>query len=721
MVSLLPVFGQQILHLHNGNQVLFEKQVTDMDSITFGTYSSSFNFGNGYLSFPYSEIDSITFSTDSMMSGRVIYITYNGVSVSIVNPFEADGVTITADGADVTVTSTAGLTDIEYHLSGQTTDGSLAITSDKRFTLYMNGVSITNPDGPAIQSTVDKKVTVMLAGGTINVLADGSGHSKKGAFQSKGQIIFNGSGQLSVTGAAKHGIHSDDYVQINSGDIRVLSAANDGIHCDYFVMNDGQLTISNVGGDAVDGDAGFIQINGGTVNITLPTADTKGLKCDSTITFDGGAVTMTVAGNQCKGVKSGMNTTINNGVLNFTCSGSVVLESSGSGYDPSYCTAIKSDSDLVINGGHITINCTSSNAGGKGLSASGDIIIYDGYLNITTAGNGTTYTNESGVLDSYTCACIKGDADVYLLGGNITCSSSGAGGKGINVDGALYIGNADAADDLLTLTVSTSGERFTVSGGSGGGGWPGGPGQPEEGDYANPKAIKSAGNLIVSSGNITVTCTQSNEGGEGMESKNVLTVNGGNISISAYDDCINAANHLQFNGGTIYCVSSGNDAIDCNGTITMTGGLIIANGTRAPEGGLDCDQNTFTITGGIAIGTGGETPTNFAGGQKVVKYSGAGNRAIQILNSTNEVILTYQIPALPGSNPGGGGPGGGSSSMTMMFTDPQLTQGTYTLKYGGTISGGSNFHGYYTGATYSGGSSKNFTISSSQMATVTAN
>ncbi len=431
--------------------------------------------------------------------------------------------------------------------------------------------------------------------GTTNTLADASGHNKKAAFQSKGQLIFNGNGALQVTGNTKNGIHSDDYIKINSGNISVLSAVNDGLHCDYFIMNDGQLTVNNVGSDAVDGDEGFIQINGGSINITLPTADTKGLKCDSTITINGGDITMTVAGNQAKGIKSG---------------------------------------------------------------------------------------------------------------------------KGINVEGALTIGNVDAADELLNLTVATSGAQFLVSGSSGGGGWPPGPGG-NSGDYANPKAIKSVGNLTVNSGIITVNCTQSGEGGEGLESKAILTINGGQLNIvSVGDDAINASSRLNINGGTTYATSTNNDGIDSNGPMYITGGFTIAAANKAPEEAFDCDNYTFSITGGTIIGTAVSgnmfsSPTASACTQHSLKYTHAANNSIQIIrNSDNQVILTFHVPTLSSSGGGGpgGGPGGGSSSAVMTFSSPEFTAGSYTLKYGGSISGGTNFHNHYTGASYTGGSTKTFTV-----------
>jgi len=398
--------------------------------------------------------------------------------------------------------------------------------------------------------------------------------------------------------------------------------------------------------------------------------------------------------------------TINGGTINITASGATVLESTTSGNDPVYCTGMACDSNIHINGGNTTITLPTSNNGGKGISADGNIYFTAGYVVVTTAGNGASYTVTGSTKDAYTSACIKSDAIISLTGGNITCTSTGTGGKGIVSDGAMIIGTLNANDSTLIITVSTSGERITVSSSSGWG---------SEGDYANPKAIKAEGNLTINSGIITVTCTQSNEGGECIESKAILAINGGRITAtSSHDDAINASTGLYINGGTTYAASSNNDGIDSNGSLTITGGLTIASGAGNPETGFDCDNNTFSITGGILIGTGGGTsaPTTSACTQRSIEYSHSGNNAIRILRTSNsEEILTFLVPTVSGS--GGGGPGGGGSSSTLMlFSSPSLTQDTYTLKYGGSISGGTNFHGYYTGATYTGGSTKSFTTTS---------
>ena len=80
---------------------------------------------------------------------------------------------------------------------------------------------------------------------------------------------------------------------------------------------------------------------------------------------------------------------------------------------------------------------------------------------------------------------------------------------------------------------------------------------------------------------------------KGLKAKVPFTVNGGDVSVYSYDDCMNASKSIVINGGNIYCYSSGNDGVDSNGTLTITGGTIVSIGTTSPEEGFDCDQNTF--------------------------------------------------------------------------------------------------------------------------------
>ena len=702
--------GQGKMLIHNADRIMYESLVSDIDSIKFQNNYSIFNFKNSYLEIPVSDIDSITFANDDTPSGAEgIYIIYNNNQVSIINSLANQGVSISNTNAAVTVTANSGLANIEYYVSGSSANGSLTINSDKSIVLNLNNLNLTNPSGAAINIKSNINAAIQLTGAQ-NYLSDGTTSSQNASLLSKGSLAFTGDGTLNTKGYSKHAISSDKTITIESGAIIISQSVTDGLHSEGFAMKGGSLDIT-AGSDAIDAGEGAFVMTNGNIKITSTATDVKGIKCDEAMTINGGSINMTVAGAQSKGLSSKKDIYVNGGNISIVTSGATVLESSGSGYSPSYCTAIKSTANITINGGTVYIENKSTNNGGKGISADGNITVNGGEITVTTAGNGTTYTNESGVKDSYTSCCIKSDKNISLLGGKITCSSSGSGGKGISADGTLTIGNLGADNALLTLNVSTSGQRFQVSSSTGGGGGPGGGGGGQNNvDYANPKAVKSQGNLTVNSGKITINCT--NDGGEGLESKATLNINNGDIEIHTYDDCINAATHIGINGGNTYCISSGNDGIDSNGTMTISGGFTIANGTRSPEEGFDCDNNRFAITGGIIVGTGGATsnPTVSACTQRSIKYTGTAGNAICIKKSTDEVVLLYKMPTYTSS--GGGQGGGNSSSMVVLFTHPDLTTGSYILQYGGTISGGTNVNGYNTGGTYSGGSSKSFTISS---------
>ncbi len=81
--------------------------------------------------------------------------------------------------------------------------------------------------------------------------------------------------------------------------------------------------------------------------------------------------------------------------------------------------------------------------------------------------------------------------------------------------------------------------------------------------------------------------------------------------MKVYDDCINSAGAILFNGANVICYSTGNDAIDSNygrsGAISIAGGTVIAFSQRGgAEMGIDCDNMSYvSLTGGTLIAGGG--------------------------------------------------------------------------------------------------------------------
>jgi hypothetical protein len=639
---------------------------------------------------------------------NAISIVYSDNDATVGNLPSDGSVTVTKSGADVTIASSSSEL-VKFDISGATSGGSLKIqnnaTSPNTLHLTLNSVVIASASKlPPVQITKNEGATVLELKGS-SILSDNSSNEENAALISKnGSLEFEGYGRLVVSGAAKHAIASSKKsITVRGGEITVTAAASDGLHADAgFVQSGGSLDVS-ASGDGIDAGSGAAEIRGGNVRIVSSSGDTKGVKADAGITVSGGVIDMNVSGAQSKGISSKADINISGGDISLVTSGAAVLEEAESGYDPSYCTAIKSDANITITGGTVKIESRATSDGGKGISADGDIFVRGGTLDITTAGDGKVYTAAAGSPDSYTATCIKSDQNITLSGGNIRCSSSGTGGKCINAGGSITIGNPDANNAELVLIAGTSGERFYVSG-SGQGNRPQGGGFGDNStDYANPKAIKCEGNMTVNSGTVYINCIQKTEGGEGLESKSLLTVNGGNIDIRTYDDCINAETGIVINGGNIFCAASGQDAIDSNSALTINGGLTIANGVRGDGEAFDAERN-FQVNGGIIVGThgGGMAMSNPAGQQRSVRIQGVAGSAIGIKNAAEETLLLFNIPVIAGATEG--------STVVVIFSDPRLVSGSYVLLSGGSIGGGTTVNGYNTGGKYSGGTSQEFNL-----------
>ena len=322
---------------------------------------------------------------------------------------------------------------------------------------------------------------------------------------------------------------------------------------------------------------------------------------------------------------------------------------------------------VIIKGGKLTLDITAEAA--KGIKCEDSLSVSGGEIYITTSGGGTYDSDDADVKGS---ACMKADSTITVSGGTLTLKSTGAGGKGMSADGDINISGG-------TVNVTTTGQQYVYNSLD-----------------TSPKGIKADGNVNISGGDITVTAT-GGEGSEGIESKNVMTIDGGNIVVNTYDDCFNATNNITINGGRILANATNNDGIDSNGTLTITGGLVIAMGTREPEEGFDCDQNTFTITGGTLIGLGGgsSTPTSSTTTQPVtvttVSQLSEG-KYLTLADSDGNNIFAFKMPRT-------------YSQATMLVSSPKMSVGSsYSIGTAATATGTDEWQGYIAEASVESGS-----------------
>lgn len=483
----------------------------------------------------------------------------------------------------------------------------------------------------------------------------------------------------------------------NSRNYTIKSATFCGLSCDtYYAIGSSYSTSGSTRTYQLSDVTSSYQggsLSSGSINEDSFAA--VAIKSDKQVTVSGGTHTITISGTESKGIKSDGNCIIEGGTMQINSSGSAAIVAA----DPSYCTAIKCNGNFEMNNGVLSIDATGT--GCMGVSSDGELTINNGGLTINISGSGSSYTSVSGT-DYYSTKCLKSDGAMNLLGGDVKCTASGNGSKCIVSDGIMTLG--DEGNTLL-LSAKTSGSALgtSSSGGMGGMGGMGGPGGMNSGFNAAPKAIKGKSNVIINGGSIYVETKA--DGGEGIESKATLTVNGGAVQCSTYDDGINAASNLTVNGGRIYCYASNNDGIDSNGTININGGVILSSGAQQPEEGFDCDQNSFTINGGILIGTGGATssPTSTAQYYSTVSQVGVSSgKYLSFKDASGNLLFSYRCPNT-------------LSSATVLVSAPDFTSSSHTLMYGvSSVSGGSDscFDGVFiVGGTASGGSSKSFTPS----------
>ena len=458
------------------------------------------------------------------------------VSIDLSNPVAKteNGVEVTVRGGHVTANH-GGVKQVCYVLTGTTTNGSFTVVGEKKYAVRLCGVSITNPDSAALNLLSGKRAFIVLADGTTNTLADGTGGTQKGALYCKGKLLFNGTGKLSVTGHTGNAIHSADYIVFRKGNnIYAKSTANHGIKA-----NDG------------------IYINGGILNVEVSAAAAKGINCES---------------------------------------------------------------HIVVNGGRTTV---------------------------ITTGNGTYDSDER---EAKGAAGIKTDSTFTLNAGVVRLKSTGSGGKGLKADGSANINGGQ-------LCIITEGSQYKSNN-----------------DTSSPKGIKTGGNLNISGGSILVRTKGT--GGEGIESKGVLTIADGTVQVAAYDDAVNSAKDMYIKEGTVTVVGSNNDGLDANGNMYIQGGTIVAFGAGGAESGIDTgEQYKLYITGGNIFGIGGRIDTNIGStSQGIASTSGSvqANGTVTV-GSGSTTLATFTMPPYS------------YNSGTILVSAPSMKSGSsYTLSLGST-------------------------------------
>ena len=391
-----------------------------------------------------------------------ILIHYDGNNATVSG--EVTGVSVAVSGGHVTVVST--VKGVRYILSGNTNDGSFKIYGGNKYALRLNGVSITNPTGAAINSQCNKRGYIEIADGTWNTLQDGATYDTpadedmKATLFSEGKLLFSGSGHLKVFANCKGGITSDDYILFRPGiNIYVKNSSSNGIKANDAIL-----------------------MRGGVINVECSGAAAKGMKSEGYIQIDGGRFTAITTGGG---------------------------EWDSDDNDVNGSAGIKCDSVLTVNDGTICVK--SAGQGGKGISCDDVMHFNGGTVKVITTGTVYSYGRYSTSPKG-----IKGDSDIYFSGSNVMVRATGGeNSEGIESKSKIYITDGQVEvysyDDAINAK-----SHIAVSGGS-------------TFAYAtNNDSIDSNGTIAISGGTLVGCGTTTPE--EGIDcDQNTFTITGGTV------------------------------------------------------------------------------------------------------------------------------------------------------------------------------------------------
>jgi len=559
---------------------------------------------------------------ETAVTNNTVSIDYDGTTASVVVAGNvAQYVSTTVEGAHVTIiqSNTADVDgdEITYVLSGTTTDGEFALGGSYKCTISLNGLTLTNPSGAALNIANGKRIQISAKNSTVNTLTDGANGSQTGCIYSKGQIQFQGKGTLNVAGNTKHAIKSGDYISVKNLTLNITKAVADGINCnEYFLMESGNVSISGVGDDGIqcdldgttstgattdheDEDSGNIYLQGGTLTVSTSAAGSKGINATGTLYI---------------------NETSGTNVITVTNIGGVDTSDSS---DLAGSACLKSDTAIEISGGTLTL--TNSGQGGRAINSDGTLIISGG--TIDAKAQGTNYGSSSGgkrpgggtTSSSHKYAKgVKADGNITITGGTINIYSTSH--EGLESKGTITISGgqvyAQASDDAINAA-----SHLTVSGGR------------VCGYSTGNDGLDSNGNMYIQGGLVYAICSGSPEVGldANTEGGYKLYVTGGTIiAIGGLErgsqltqSCYQAS---SWSKNTWYSMTVGSETIAFK-TPSSGGSGIVVSGSSQPT-----LKSGVTVSGGTSI------------------FSGMGSINPTVSNGSSVTLSSYSS-----SSSGGGG------------------------------------------------------------------
>ena len=471
---------------------------------------------------------------------------------------ELNGSSISASSDSVQINGTTAILTEEatYIVSGTLDDGMLVVDADEaaKLQIVLDNASITRSTSAALYVLEADKVFVTLAEGSQNALANGGSFVAiddsdiDGAVYSKQDLTFNGSGALTVTSPAGHGIVGNDDLVLAGGTYTVTSASH-GLNANDSVRITGETGLTlDAGKDGIhaenndDASLGFVYISGGTFAIE---AEGDGISAGAYLQITDGAYDILAGGGSVNGESQSSESWggFRGGRMETASSAEETSESSTS------MKGLKAVSSLVISGGAFTID-----AADDAVHSNADMTVSGGTFAIATGDD-----------------AFHADETLTVTGGAIDISESYEGLEALHLDIQGGEISLVSRDDGLNAAGGTDGSGSTGGrDGRFGGGWMGGGRGGMGGGFSS---ASSEGSIAISGGTLTIQAS-----GDGLDANGTIEITGGTTVVTGPTS------------GDTAVLDYDTSAAIAGGTFLGTGAAGMAQTFRSAEQGVVTEQ-----------------------------------------------------------------------------------------------------------------------------------
>ena len=452
---------------------------------------------------------SSTISASDMFTDRDMEMDYDAQACAEIQ-LSGDSAASTSNSVQISEGTVTITEEGVYRLSGTLEEGMIVVNAPDgaKVQLVLDGVQIHSATSAAIYVLEADKVFITTASESENTMENGGEYvdidenNIDAVIFSKSDLTLNGTGMLTITAAAGHGIVSKDDLVLTGGNYHITAASHGLSGKDSVRIADGSYVISS-GKDGIhaenadDVSLGFLYVAGGNFDID---AQGDGMSASAELQIAGGEFDI------------------------FTGEGSasVTMKTDSMNFGPQNDTQTQTETDSVSQ---------------KGIKGEGTFTILAGRFTIDSADD-----------------AFHAGGDLQISGGTFDLKS---GDDAIHSDAAVQIGDGDfvisycyegiegysVTIDAGTFEINSEDDGLNAAGGADSSGFGGD--RPGQDRFASDSDCF----IVINGGSLNIVSK-----GDCIDSNGALTINGGDLNLTCNgngDTALDCDGEYVHNGGNV--------------------------------------------------------------------------------------------------------------------------------------------------------------------------